>query len=406
MRKVEISIIYPIDPFGLKVGGAGTFIRGFIKYAPEDFDVDFIGITSNYKDRPPKKWMKLKFGNKEFVFFPLLFEKNENMYKIVPLSFRFTLALKNSQVVFFNKVLFLNRIEPAILFRKVKFPKIVVVHNDIQKWLEKGKSEVLWSRFPWLYYMFEKFIFSFLDYIYTVSKNSLKFYKSKYPGQREKFEFLPTWVDMDLFHPIEEPKVSIKNRLSSLNKSLPVENKWILFAGRLQEQKAPKRLIDTFLECYKIDEKVSFIIIGEGNLRKEVEKYVKKIGLENNISFLGAIKQEKLADFYRASDVFLLTSNFEGMPISVLEALGCGLPVVTTNVGEVNRIVRNKFSGEVVDSFSPKVICQFVKKVLNNPKIYSIGNCVDAISQYTPHMVLKPVYKNIRNLFKESCGLK
>lgn len=94
----------------------------------------------------------------------------------------------------------------------------------------------------------------------------------------------------------------------------------------------------------------------------------------------------------------LLTSNFEGMPICILEALGCGLPVVSTDVGEVKRLIKNGFSGEVVESFAPKDIARGLEKVLNYPDVYIRKNCVSCIMEYTPEKVLKPIYKLMRKL--------
>ena len=398
---VKLLIIYPTDPLGPKVGGAGTFLKGFIKNAPEDFDVAFIGISSDRKKHPPKKWVKLTLGNREFNFLPLFFEKDENRKTIIPLSLRFTLALRLSPVNISNKLLVFNRIEPAILYRSAKCPKVAIIHSDVQKQTERGGSEVLWSKFPRLYFMFEKHIITSMDHVYTVSNNSLEFYRSKYPERKKMFSFLPTWADTDIFYPKSGSKFAIRNNLLSLNRDLPIDEKWILFVGRLQKVKSPIRLIDTFAEYYRKDTTACLIIIGEGNLREAMVLHVKKMKMENKVFFLGNVSQETLALFYRGSDVLLLTSNFEGMPMCVLEALGCGLPVVSTNVGEVKRVVKNEFSGEVVESFSPVIIAQALLKVLHDSVIYSKSNCVESVSAYTPQNVLGPVYEKIRELCKK-----
>jgi len=403
---VKLLIIYPTDPLGPKVGGAETFLKGFIKNAPEDFDIELIGISSDRKNHSPKRWIKLKLGNKEFNFLPLFFEKDENKKTRIPLSLRFTLALRLFSINISSKLLVFNRIEPAILYRGVKCPKIAIIHSDVQKQTERGGSEVLWSKLPKLYFKFEDFIITSMDHVYTVNNNTLGFYQSKYPKQKEIFSFLSTWTDTDMFCLKDEPKNSMKSNLLSLNKDLPIEEKWILFVGRLQKVKAPIRLIDTFMEYYRKDNAACLIVIGEGNLRETMVSYVKKLKIENKVFLLGNMNQETLALFYRASDVLLLTSNFEGMPICVLEALGCGLPVVSTNVGEVKRAVKNEFSGEVVESFLPEHISQSIEKVLSNPDIYSKDNCIKAISEYTPQKVLKPVYETVRRLYSERWVVK
>jgi len=96
--------------------------------------------------------------------------------------------------------------------------------------------------------------------------------------------------------------------------------------------------------------------------------------------------------------------NFEGMPMCVLEALACGLPVVSTDVGEVKRVVKNGYSGEVVEDFSPKSIAQALKKVLENYPNYSKENCINSVSEYTPQKVLAPLYQKIEELYRKYYG--
>jgi len=395
----SIVIIYPTDPLGPGIGGIKTFINGFIKYAPENFSIKFIGISSNNKKRPSKKWTRLSLGYKNFDFFPLFFERDENKKTLIPLSLRFTVALKFSKLKIGGKILFFNRIEPAILFRKkVGFSKVAVVHSDVINQLTKGKSDIIWNKIPWVYFMLEKYIFNFLDVIYVVNKSTLRFYQSKYQEQKEKFYSLPTWVDKKIFYPINKSKEKIRQNLITTDKRLPRLGKWILFVGRLQEEKSPILLIKTFAEYHKQDSDSYLLIIGEGNLRQKMKDYARKLGLVQSVYFIAYKSQVELAEYYRAADVLLLTSNYEAMPICVLEALGSGLPVVSTDVGEVRRIINSGFSGEVVGSVSPLNIFQAIKKVLDNPKIYSKDNCIKAVSDYTPQKVLEYVYKTIRKL--------
>jgi len=403
MQKIRITIIYPTDPLGPKAGGIETFMRGFIKYVPEGLDVEFIGITSDCKERPPKIWQHLNLGGREFDFLPLFFEKNENKKTIVPLSLRFTFALKFTNLKTEKRIFFFNRAEPAILFRKSSVPKIAVIHADIQKEISQGGNEALLIRFPRIYFAFESSVFKSFNRIYTVSRNTFEFYRLKYPKQKEKFAFLRTWADTDVFHSTDEAKSITREKLClSENRLLPIKNKWILFVGRLQKVKAPMRLLDTFCEYRKKDKTACLIIIGTGNLRKKMEQYGEKIKIKNNVFFFDSMNQKVLNEFYNASDALLLTSNSEGMPMCVLEALRCGLPVVSTDVGEIKRVVKNNVSGEVSKSFSPRIISQSLEKVLGNPGAYSGGACIKAVSEYTPEKALKPLYEIMERLYEKN----
>lgn len=400
MKKISVNIIFPYDPLGNKIGGAENFIKGFIKYAPSDFDIEFVGVTSSPKERPPRKWSKLYSGNKDFSFYPLFYEKDINRKKIIPLSLKFAAALKSSRLNFDRKLLFLNRMEPAISLTNVKSPKLAVVHNDIQKQVLQKGGEVFWSRVPWLYRAFENYIFKNLDCIYTVSKETFEYYRSQYAHKKGKFFFLPTWRDPDIFHPSDDSKMLIREKIIKEYPLLPLKDAWIIFVGRLQRQKAPMRLIETFENYRENNRNSSLIIIGDGNLRSDTETYAKHLAVADKVFFLGQLDQIKIADFYRASDVLLLTSDFEGMPMCVLEALGTGTPVVTTDVGEVSSTVINGFSGEVVEDFSPVNISRAIEKVVDNLDTYSSSNCVNTVSKFTPQIALKPVFENIRKVFE------
>jgi len=403
-RKVRLTVICPLDPFSNETGGAETWVRGFIKYAPDDFEVEFIGFTTDAKQRPPRRWNKGKLGGRELSFFPLFLRTQENRKPRIPMSLCFTVALQLSRMQFPERALFFNRIEPAIIFRKQDNPKIAIVHNDILKQHTPGLSEVLWSKCPWAYFMLEKLILKSVDSVYTVSNNTLSFYRTRYDGLKTKFAFIPTSADPELFYPGPGYKRPLKGELCAECGAMTRWNTWVLFVGRLQEQKNPRKVIDTFAEYLKKNREAGLIIIGDRSLRSSVEEHVKELSIGEHVVLLGNVKQDTLARFYRASDVLLLTSNFEGMPICVLEGLACGTPVVTTDVGEVKKVVIPRYSGEIAGSPSPSAIAGALERVLSDPKLYSQSNCVKAASEYRPQRVMQPLYDAIRELATERYG--
>lgn len=403
---VRICIIHPTDPEAALADGVQTCIKDFIKHAPQNFQIEWIGTASNSAGLPLGRWRILRAGSKEFAFLPLLYEKSPELRRAIPLSLRFLFALKNSRAYFSDRLLFFNRIEPALLFEKAPNPKVLIVHNDIEEQILGRKSEVLWSRFPWLYFRLEKKVFGFLDRVYAVNRRTADFYCARYPSEKDKFSFLPVWVDLAVFSPAKGVRFILRARLNLTHSFLPAEKKWILFVGRLQQQKAPLRILDAFFEYRKKDPESALIILGDGNARAVMERHVEKIRLSGQVFFLGSRGQEEVIDFYRASDVLLLTSNFEGMPRCVLEALACGLPVVATAVGEIKRVVKDGVSGEVAGSPSPLEISAAIDKVLSSPELYSKPNCLHAVAPYAPQNVLRPVYEYMELLYRRGCALK
>ncbi len=398
--RVKIIIVHPADPMESRADGIATFIKGFIRYAPEDFSVSFVGVTSNPSPHKARKWTELEYGGKKFDFYPLFYEKHGNIKKRVPLSLRFTAALIKERLYFEGAVLFFHRIEPAAAFSRSTLPKVAVVHNDITQQMSKKGSEVLWSRIPYMYFLFEGRVLRLLDYIFTVSTNSLEFYKKRYISLKDKISFIPTWVDNSVFGPASTPEcLRLRKNLAHQYQGLKISKKWVLFAGRLQEQKNPLRLIDVFnLYCNSNKNTPQLIIAGDGNLKGALVSSIRKSGLQDKVFLLSSLEQKELSRVYKMCDAFLLTSNYEGMPMCVLEALGTGIPVVTTDVGEVRQVVKNGFSGEVSETFLPEDIASALGKVLDSPEIYTSENCLNSVERYAPRRVLAPIYEKMRKL--------
>ncbi len=396
--KYFMTIVFPADPMGPKVGGAETFLRGLIQYAPENIEVKYIGVSCNKESRPAKKWSTENINGREFMFYPVFIELNEDKKRIIPLSLRFVLA--NPIRTDFNNdvVLVHNRMETVISKNTDKYNNIIFIHNDIAAQIGQRASEVLWSKFPWLYFWFEKLIFKKIQNVFTVSTASLKLYNERYSFMKNKFSFIPTWVDTSIFYPASKSKNTLRCEIRELGVKFNNDGKWVLFVGRLQKQKAPERLINAFYSLLQIQPDARLILAGDGNLRSQVEDQIKELGLGDKVQLLGAVTPQIIRLCYQSSDVLALSSNFEGMPICVLESLACGLPVVSTNVGEISRVVKSGVNGEIVENKNDHDIAQALFKVLNNQQRYNEKNCVQEIEMYSPLNVLTPVYHTIKNL--------
>lgn len=99
--------------------------------------------------------------------------------------------------------------------------------------------------------------------------------------------------------------------------------------GRLTEQKNSVFLIDIFNEIVKKNSNVRLILVGDGNLKKQVLKRISSYGISDYVIYLG--RTEKIYELYNAMDVFLLPSLYEGLPVVGIEAQCTGLPVFFSN---------------------------------------------------------------------------
>lgn len=382
----KLTIIYPFNPIGKKAGGIETFMKGIIKYLPSNISISIVGLCNDENEFKLGQWTTIDFENRVIPFYPVMVEEDEDKRMPIPLAIRFTLALKKLMPDLTDHGLFFHRLEPAVLFLNNKHKKYFVFHNDIEKFLSKDDSEVFWAKIPWLYKRFEKLIYKYATKVLTVNGKTLSYYHETYCKRKADFDFIPTWVDTEIFYPLTDDKTTLRMQVAD-QYGIPNDSKWLLFVGRLQKQKAPERLVQV---VSKLKNNEQLILVGDGNLKEELTVLCNELGIEDRVHFLGTLPQSEIRSLFQVADLFLLTSNFEGMPICLLEAHACGLPIVSTPVGEVARIIARKKSGEIVSDFEVDTLSEAVNNVLANPTQYSSENCIKAIEAfYAPTVIDK-----------------
>ncbi len=141
---------------------------------------------------------------------------------------------------------------------------------------------------------------------------------------------------------------------------MPQDKKIILFVGHLVERKGVKYLIHAISGIIKKEKNAACYIIGTGYQEESLKKLAKGKELENYVKFLGQKTNAEVADYMNASDLLVLPSLNEGLPVVVYEALSCGIPVVATNVAGTPELV-NKDVGFLT---KPKNAVDLQEKIL------------------------------------------
>jgi glycosyltransferase involved in cell wall biosynthesis len=144
-----------------------------------------------------------------------------------------------------------------------------------------------------------------------------------------QIRFIPNGVDTGLFSP--EDMVAARERLG-----LPVDCLIIGTVGHLRAEKNQERLLRAFAKL-DIAQPAHLVVVGGGPLREGLGRIAAELGVAARVHFPGVIQQP--VDWYRALDLFALSSDTEQMPIALLEAMAVGLPVAATAVGDVASMV-------------------------------------------------------------------
>jgi glycosyltransferase involved in cell wall biosynthesis len=134
--------------------------------------------------------------------------------------------------------------------------------------------------------------------------------------------------------------------------------------GRFAVQKNHALLVEAFAQV-RADAPLYLLLVGGGELENAVREQVAGLGLQGRVRFLGV--RADVADILRASDVFVLSSRWEGNPMSVMEAMAAGLPVVSTAVGGVPELVREGATGLLVSSEDAGALAQAMQALVDDP---------------------------------------
>ena len=139
----------------------------------------------------------------------------------------------------------------------------------------------------------------------------------------------------------------------------------ILFTsvGRLEDVKNPLLVVRAFAALR--DPRAHLVMLGAGYLRDSILAYVRSQGLEDRVHLLG--KRNEVAECLAASDAFILGSNWEGNPLSVMEAMAAGLPVISTAVGGVPELVDSGRSGLLVPPADAAALTEAMVRLIESP---------------------------------------
>jgi glycosyltransferase involved in cell wall biosynthesis len=390
-----VCIIYPTDPFGGLPGGIDTFIDGLIRWSPDDVELRLLGISTDPRERPVGQWNDCSLGGRSFQFYPVLAHAGGGRRPVIPMALHFMLALLRRRPKVMAEILEFHRIEPMLMFLRDPRPKTCFMHQNMAE-LRNERSDIRWRYAPHLYTLLERLLIPRLTRSFCVREDAVQAYREKYPRYRERFQFTPTWVDHTLFSPPSREMRQQLRRTLSESLGFGIADELLVFVGRLDHQKDPLLLLRAFAGLRQRRPSARLIVIGAGVLRGDVERLISAEGLSGAVALIGLQRKSAIADWLRAADLFVLSSAYEGMPMAVLEALGCGLPVLSTDVGEVKRVVKSGVNGEIVASRDARELASAMDRCLSRREAYAGSPCTTAVAAYTADKVVARIYDYYR----------
>jgi glycosyltransferase involved in cell wall biosynthesis len=148
------------------------------------------------------------------------------------------------------------------------------------------------------------------------------------------------------------------------------EGKWdVIYIGRLDRyHKRVDLLLGAIAEMKKQRSNVTCAIVGDGPDSERLKKLSCFLDIVENVFFLG--QRSDIPRCLNDARIFAMTPSWEGLPSSIVEAMACGVPVITSNVGDVDDIIENGSNGILVNSDHPEAYAKVMLNLLNDRLLY------------------------------------
>ncbi len=159
---------------------------------------------------------------------------------------------------------------------------------------------------------------------------------------RDRIAYIPNGVNIRQFRPLDDKK-PVRRKFG-----IPEDDIVLLSVGRLTPAKQPHTMIEVFSHLEKEMDNVTLCIAGKGELLEETKDLAEKMGLRK-VLFLGYVDHDRdLPDLYACADYYIMTSKYEGTPLTLLEAMASGLPCIVSDIPNLG-IVKDADCGINVD---------------------------------------------------------
>lgn len=161
----------------------------------------------------------------------------------------------------------------------------------------------------------------------------------------------------------------LKGTKTNIRKKYKLHGTILMSVGRLVPWKGFSTLIDVFVSVKKEIPDAMLFIAGDGPLKDELALKVSSQGLGDSVVFLGRLDQQVLFEYIKASDIFVLNTQYEGFSHQILETMSLGVPIITTRVGGNSEIIENDHTGVLVSYNDADALSEHIFRLVRNPSL-------------------------------------
>jgi glycosyltransferase involved in cell wall biosynthesis len=209
-------------------------------------------------------------------------------------------------------------------------------------------------------FVVDRFAGRFVDYYIAVSEANARYLAEEKGLPRKKIIVIRNGCDLGRFDPSHRPPAGLKASLG-----FQADDPVLVVAARLEPQKGHRVLLQALQGVLREFPQTRLVCLGEGCLRDELESQMCSLGLKDSVRFLGY--QSSVVDWLVLSDFTVLPSRWEGLPLTALESLAAGRPVVATAVDGTPEVVIDGKTGLTVPPNDSERLAGAICRLLREP---------------------------------------
>lgn len=320
-----------------------------IKSHPEDsYTFEYFSRKDHdVKRNRLKKYMGKNCSLNESHFSGFLYRAVMN---IIPIPYTFFFGKKSEVTHFFNYII------PPFVHGK----KIVTIHDMVIR----AYPETVRFRTKQVLNTGMKKSMKRADVIITDSEFSKSEIIKYYPKYKDKIQVVYCGVNTEKFYPVTDA-----SKIDNVKKSLGIDRDYFLYLGTIEPRKNLERLIEAYSILVSKDKDVPLLVMagGKGWLNSAIYSKVSEYGIEKNVIFTKYIPDEDLCPLINGATAFVFPSLYEGFGMPPLEAMACGVPVVTSGEASLPEVAGD--CAVIVDAYSPESISEGMYKVWTDEKL-------------------------------------
>lgn len=247
----------------------------------------------------------------------------------------------------------------------------------------KGAPKLNWM----VYYPIEKFCSRFTDKLITINNEDFELAKRKFKAK--EVHYVPgVGIDLSKFENIQVDRNAKRREIG-----IPEDAFLLLSVGELSVRKNHKVVIDALAQIE--GDNIYYAIAGQGELLFELQDFAKINGISDKVHFLGY--RRDIAELYKSADICCLPSIHEGLPVALMEAMACGLPVVCSRIRGNVDLIKSPVNGILFSPNNVEECKQAIENIMDGNRMLISNNNKLAVKKYSTESIvgtMKLIYQS------------